>query len=51
MMDWKTAFRSFYYETADLPEDIKLNPVSTALLVFLFYWHSWCSREAGDAFQ
>jgi nicotinamidase-related amidase len=33
MMDWKTAFRSFYYETADLPEDIKLNPVSTALLV------------------
>ncbi|MBT6267761.1 MAG: cysteine hydrolase [Tateyamaria sp.] len=32
-MDWKTAFRSFYYETADLPEDIKLNPVSTALLV------------------
>jgi len=33
MMDWKTAFRSFYYGTADLPEDIKLNPVSTALLV------------------
>jgi len=33
MMDWKTAFRSFYYETADLPEDIKLNTVSTALLV------------------
>ena len=33
MMDWKTAFRSFYYETSDLPEDIKLNPVSTALLV------------------
>ena len=33
MQDWKTAFRSFYYENADLPEDIHLKPAKTALLV------------------
>ena len=33
MSDWKTAYRSFYYETADLPEDIVLSPDKTALLV------------------
>ena len=33
MSDWKTAYRSFYYETADLPEDIVLPPAKTALLV------------------
>ena len=33
MSDWKTAYRSFYYETADLPEDIVLSPAKTALLV------------------
>ena len=33
MADWKTAFRSFYYENADPPEDIRLNPSKTALLV------------------
>ena len=33
MSDWKTAYRSFYYETADLPEDIELSPAKTALLV------------------
>lgn len=32
-VSWKTAFRSFYYETADAPEDIVLDPSSTALLV------------------
>jgi nicotinamidase-related amidase len=33
MSNWKTAFRSFYYETAEEPEDIVLDPASTALLV------------------
>ena len=32
-MSWKTAFRSFYYETAEEPEDIVLGPHDTALLV------------------
>ena len=32
-MNWKTAYRSFYYENAEEPEDIVLNPVKTALLV------------------
>lgn len=32
-MTWKTAFRSFYYETAEEPEDPVLNPATTALLV------------------
>lgn len=33
MSNWKTAFRSFYYEAAEEPEDIVLDPASTALLV------------------
>ena len=33
MSDWKTAYRSFYYETADLPQDIELSAQQTALLV------------------
>lgn len=33
MSGWKTAFRSFYYETADPPDDIVLAPATTALLV------------------
>ena len=33
MSDWKKAFRSFYYETAEDPEDIVLDRRSTALLV------------------
>ena len=33
MSDWKKAFRSFYYETAEDPEDIVLEPKRTALLV------------------
>jgi len=33
MSDWKNAYRSFYYETADPPEDIRLDADSTALLV------------------
>ena len=33
MSDWKNAYRSFYYETAAPPEDIKLAADSTALLV------------------
>jgi nicotinamidase-related amidase len=32
-MNWKTAFRSFYYATAEEPEDIVLPPDRTALLV------------------
>lgn len=33
MSDWKKAFRSFYYETAEDPEDIVLDRRTTALLV------------------
>jgi nicotinamidase-related amidase len=33
MSNWKTAFRSFYYENAEPPEDIKLVKQETALLV------------------
>ncbi|MGQ7847612.1 cysteine hydrolase family protein [Granulosicoccus sp. 3-233] len=32
-MSWKTAYRSFYYEQADPPDDIVLQPETTALLV------------------
>lgn len=32
-MSWKTAHRSFYYENAEPPEDIVLQPEKTALLV------------------
>ncbi len=32
-MSWKTANRSFYYATAEEPEDIHLDPAKTALLV------------------
>ena len=32
-MNWKTDFRSFYYQTAEPPEDIELAPSRTALLV------------------
>jgi len=31
--DWKNAFRSFYYETAEPPENPELKPSETALLV------------------
>ena len=27
-MSWKTDWRSFYYETAEEPEDIHLDPVA-----------------------
>ena len=30
---WKTAYRSFYYEKAPLPDDLVLDPAKTALLV------------------
>jgi len=33
MSDWKGAYRSFYYENAEPPEDIPLPPRETALLV------------------
>ncbi len=33
MSEWKTAFRSFYYENAEEPDDIVLEPTRTALLV------------------
>ena len=32
-MSWKTAYRSFYYETAAEPDDIRLDSGTTALLV------------------
>lgn len=32
-MSWKTAFRSFYYATAEEPDDIHLVPSETAVLV------------------
>lgn len=32
-MNWKTDYRSFYYENAEPPADIELNPASTALLI------------------
>lgn len=32
-MGWKTDWRSFYYETAPEPDDIVLDPATTALLV------------------
>lgn len=33
MSDWKKAFRSFYYETAEDPEDIVLDRSTTAVLI------------------
>lgn len=33
MSDWKGAYRSFYYATAEPPEDIVLAPAETVLLV------------------
>ncbi len=33
MSDWKHAYRSFYYETAEPPDDIVMPPEETALLV------------------
>lgn len=33
MSNWKTAYRSFYYETAEEPDDLLLPPAETALLV------------------
>jgi len=32
-MSWKTAHRSFYYASAEPPDDIRLDPATTALLV------------------
>ncbi len=32
-MSWKTAYRSFYYATAEDPDDIVLDPTKTALMV------------------
>lgn len=32
-MSWKTAYRSFYYATAEEPDDIILDPTKTALMV------------------
>jgi hypothetical protein len=31
-MNWKTAYRSFYYETAPAPDDLQLAPSETAML-------------------
>lgn len=33
MSDWKTAYRSFYYQNSDEPDDIVLPPAETTLLV------------------
>ena len=32
-MNWKTAYRSFYYANAEEPADVRLDPATTALLV------------------
>ena len=32
-LSWKTAYRSFYYADAEQPDDIRLDPATTALLV------------------
>lgn len=32
-MNWKTAYRSFYYQNAEEPEDIQLPTTATALLI------------------
>ncbi len=32
-MNWKTDYRSFYYANAEKPDDIRLDPATTALLV------------------
>ena len=32
-MSWKTAYRSFYYANAEEPDDIRLDPAITALIV------------------
>ena len=32
-MNWKTDYRSFYYANAEEPDDIVLDPETTALLV------------------
>lgn len=32
-MSWKTDYRSFYYANAEEPDDIRLDPATTALLV------------------
>lgn len=32
-MSWKTAYRSFYYANAEQPDDIVLDPATTALIV------------------
>ena len=32
-MNWKTAYRSFYYANAEEPTDVRLDPATTALLV------------------
>jgi nicotinamidase-related amidase len=32
-MSWKTAHRSFYYANAEPPDDIRLDPAATALLI------------------
>lgn len=31
-MSWKTAYRSFYYEGAPAPDDLRLDPAQTAML-------------------
>lgn len=46
--NWKTAFRSFYYATAEEPEDITLDPASTALLV-IDIQNTYLERPEDDA--
>lgn len=48
MSNWKTAFRSFYYETAEEPDDIVLDPASTALLV-IDIQNTYLEKPADDA--
>jgi len=47
-MSWKTRHRSFYYESADEPDDILLDPSTTALLV-IDVQNTYLEPKEGDA--
>jgi nicotinamidase-related amidase len=56
-MNWKTAFRSFYYENAPPPDDLRLDPAETAMLsidvqnVYLKLREDPAGRERWAPFQ
>ena len=49
--DWKTAYRSFYYANAEEPDDIKLDPSKTALLVIDIQNTYMLPKESGEETQ